>query len=671
MSSVMKKEISRVGVVGAGTMGAAIAQHFLMKGLPVVLLDVSQQGLDKGLQNIDDSLQEAVERRILSAQDKSDLLGQLDRSTLYEDLGDCDLVVEAVFEDMTVKQQVFKEIETCVGSGCIIASNTSSFSLTQLGSVLQNQSRFLGVHYFYHAAKNKLIEIIPGENTAPEKVEQLVNFYYAIDKSPIVVADVDGFAVNRFFVPWLNEATRLLEEGLGSIAFIDQVAMEVFNIGMGPFALMNATGIPIALHSANTLASQFGAMYAPSKSLIDQVANGEEWDCQSTDSPQDDREQVTNRLLAMSLGVAAQLASEGVASVTDTDLGARLGLRWPEGPFEMMNRLGVAKVSAMVADAFEPWQLPLPAIFNEIDHSSGFDVQHVKAHVKGNVGIIEFNRPDAMNALNPAVVANLDRVFRQLDENPALDKIILFGRGKAFVAGADIKFFVDNIERKDLQAIYDFTVRGQDLLSRISASSKQTIAYLDGLALGGGLELALACDHRVATQRTAVAFPETGIGIYPGLGGTQRTTRVIGKGLAKFLVATGTMIHADKALEYGLVDDITGQLTSLDEIASLQSGDKQQPSADVPEQGFAEFTGQLSDSLFEDMLYSRYEKLLRRKAPIALEKAMQLIERGAEMPLDQALQLELDGLFEIFATKDAYAGLSGIIKGKAAVFSGE
>ncbi len=671
MSQGTNRKISRVGVIGAGTMGAAIAQHFLMKGLPVILLDMNQQGLDKGLENIDSSLQEAVERRILSAQDKSDLLGMLDRTTDYQELTGCDFVVEAVFEDMVVKQQVFKEIEKHVNSHCIIASNTSSFSITELGKVLQDQSRFLGVHYFYHAAKNKLIEIIPGAFTAPDTVEDLVNFYYAIDKSPIVVADVDGFAVNRFFVPWLNESTRLLEEGLGSIAFIDQVAEELFNIGMGPFALMNATGIPIALHSANTLANQFGPMYAPSKSLAMQVASGEEWDCQSSETPQNNREQVSNRLLAMSLGVAAQLVSEKVASVTDTDLGARLGLRWPQGPFEMINQLGVSSVAEMVSTAFQPWGHPLPDIFNEVDQITGFDVQHVKGHVKGDVGIIEFNRPDAMNALNPSVVNNLAKVFDELDRNPSLRKIILFGRGKAFVAGADIKFFVDNIEKKDLHAIYKFTVQGQNLLKQISNSSKQTIAYLDGLALGGGLELALACDHRIATERLAVAFPETGIGIYPGLGGTQRTTRLIGKGLAKFLVATGTMLNATAALSYGLVDGIEEPFNTLDEIAALVPGRPALKSKDIAEQGFDEYQGQLTDELFENALFSKYEKTLRRKAPIAQAKAMQLIEQGAEIPLSEALQLELDGLFDIFSTKDAYAGLSGIIKGKPATFTGE
>ncbi|MCF7980578.1 MAG: 3-hydroxyacyl-CoA dehydrogenase/enoyl-CoA hydratase family protein [Pseudomonadales bacterium] len=671
MSVRKVSELSKIAVVGAGTMGAAISQHFLMKGLQVTLLDLSQSSLEKGLANIETSLQEAVERRILSAEKEKELRRHLSCTTEYSDLADSDFVVEAVFEDMAVKQKVFRDIEANVSNDCIIASNTSSFSITELGSVLQNQSRFLGVHYFYHAAKNKLIEIIPGRNTAPERVEALVDFYYAKDKAPIVVADVDGFAVNRFFVPWLNEATRLLEEGLGSIAFIDQVAMDLFNIGMGPFALMNATGVPIAMHSAQTLADRFGPMYAPSKILKEQVAKGEPWDCEATQRESNDLQQVSDRLLAMSLGVAAQLVSEGVASVTDTDLGARLGLRWPLGPFELMNQLGVAKSEEFIGQVFAQWDQPLPKIFSEIDKSQGFKIEHVKAHVIGATGLIEFNRPDAMNALNPLVVDCLTSAFEELDSNLAIEKIVLFGRGKAFVAGADIKFFVDNIENHNLQSIYDFTVAGQSLLTQIAKSTKQTIAFLDGLALGGGLELALACDHRVATQRLAVAFPETGIGIYPGLGGTQRTPRLIGKGLAKYLIATGAMVNAETALSYGLTDAIVAEANTLEDMAALQVSTKQSPTLDIEEQAFDHFNGELTPGLFEDSLFKKYEKALKKKAPIALKKAMQLVDQGAELPLEEALQLELDGLFAIFSSKDAYAGLSGIITGKPATFVGE
>ncbi len=675
MTASESNEIKRVAVVGAGTMGAAIAQHFLMKGLPVTLVDNQQQGLDRGLSNIERSLSEAVERRIISEIKKSQILENLTCSTDYQALQLCDFVVEAVFEDFKVKRAVFLNIESVVKDSCIIASNTSSFFITELGAELRNKNRFLGVHYFYHAAKNKLIEIIPGENTVDDIVKRLVNFYYANDKAPIVVADVYGFAVNRFFVPWLNEATRLLEEGVGSIAVIDRVATDTFQIAMGPFALMNATGVPITLHAAQTLAAHFGSMYTPSETLKKQVANGEDWDCSSTEltrpNASDNSREIKERLLGMTLGVAAQMVSEKVADATNTDLGARLGLSWPVGPFELLRQHGMEKVVGCIRNAFQKWDQPMPAILADTARADELTVHHVKTHVLGATGVIEFNRPDAMNALNEVVVAQLEQCFDWLDGNAAIEKIVLFGRGKAFVAGADIKFFVDNIRNQKIDKIYDFTLAGQRLFSKIAASTKQTIALLNGMTLGGGLELALACHNRVATARMAASFPETGIGIYPGLGGTQRTTRLVGKGLAKYLVATGAMLNAEQALAYGLVDAVVDKVDSLEDIAALTVDTGKGDAGECEETGFAGFNGLLNADLFDNELFKRYEKILKKKAPLALKKAMELIEEGADKDLEEALQLELDGLRWMFSTKDALAGLAAVINRQAVTYKGE
>ncbi len=669
MSNLTNLPIRKVAVVGAGTMGAAIAQHFLVKGLCVVLLDVSRTGLDQGCSNLDASLDEAVSRKILTEQQKQILYESFSGTTSYGDLRQCDLVIEAVFEDFDVKQTVFREIERVVSDDCIIASNTSSFSITELGTAIHHRGRFIGVHYFYHAAKNKLVEVVPSEASDPRQVIRLVDFYYACDKAPIVVADSHGFAVNRFFVPWLIEAVRLLEEGKGSIAFIDKIAMKYFKVGMGPFALMNATGVPIALHSAETLEHAFGPMYGPPGILRDQVEVGESWDCFSQvclNGGRDNEAEVKSRLLGMTLGIAAQMIGEGVCTTTDADLGARIGLRWPVGPFELMNALGISKMEEVITLAFARWGEPLPAAFNLKAQTHGFPVEHVRGHISGSTGVIEFNRPDAMNALNEIVVAQLAGCFGELDANPKLEKIIFFGRGKAFVAGADIKFFIDNIKNDDLDRIYQFTVEGQKLLSRIAASAKKTIALLDGIALGGGLELALACDHRIATKKLAVAFPETAIGIYPGLGGTQRTTRLIGKGLSKYLIATGAVVNAEKALCYGLVDAITESVSKVEEIAALDVVPRERVVQTLPEEMFVDFDGDVTHPAF-----ASYSKPLQRKAPLALTRSMQLIEQGAELSLIAALQLELDGLYEIFSTQDALEGLSSVINNTRPQFTGK
>lgn len=658
--------ISKVAVIGSGTMGSAITQHLLMKGLEVTMVDMADTHLQRGRENISKSFNEAVERKILTPEQKVKLEAALKTTTDKQVLKDRQLIIEAVFENFAVKQNLFIELEGIVSDDCVLASNTSSFSITELGAKLKKPNRFLGVHYFYHAAKNKLVEIIPGRKTDTSITETLTNFYNYYDKSPILVKDVQGFAVNRFFVPWLNEAVRLWEEGLGSKWQIDKIAEKTFKVGMGPFALMNATGVPIALHACQTLFDSFGSFYRPSAGLKKQVEElKKDWEISEEEkcSACDDKA-IADRLLAASLGVAAQLVSDGVCDMTSTDLGARLGLRWPLGPFEMITKLGVKYVKDITHTLFAKYDLPIPVLFDQ-----KIELQYVASRIIGDTGIIEFNRPEAMNALNETVVNQLERCFDNLNHRSDLTKIIFTGKGKAFVAGADIKFFVDNIVKADIKRIYKFTEVGQELFKRIDKSKKEIYAFIDGLTLGGGLELALCADYRIGTERALMAFPETGIGIYPGLGGTQRTTRLIGKGLTKYMIATGDMINSKKALSFGLLDKVVNRPWSeqemLQAITSLGGHKQAEKLADHNENSFENFDGKNLDLVPADS-----QKKVKFKAPLALARSMELIDKGAPLELDQALKLEMDSLEWIFSTKDALEGLSSLIEKKRPQYKG-
>ena len=662
--------ITVVGVVGAGTMGSAIAQHFAMKGLTVRLIDVRQDSVDRGLAGIRQSLAEAVERKVIAAPELDATMARLHGSTELASLQDAQLVIEAVFEDEGVKRKLLADLEKHVSPDCIIGSNTSSFAISSLATSLQKPERFVGVHYFYHAAKNKLVELIAGEKSSPAVISRLEQFYDFADKLPIVVRDVPGFAVNRFFVPWLNEAARLFDEGLGSPAFIDEVAKRSFKIGMGPFALMNATGVPIAMHAAKNLAEAFGPFYAPARGLIAQVESKKPWDLTVPTQGKDDELLVHERLLAAALGVAAQMITENVADAAATDLGARVGLRWAQGPVAMINTLGVGETRAMVDRLFRAWHLPVPVLLSHSPRGAILPVRLLRSWVTGATGFIEFGQPDTMNPLSEEVFAQLEAMLQTLQADPKVERIALMGRGKAFVAGADIKFFVKNLEAGNLKRIEDFAASGHRVLDSIASSKKPTLAYIDGLALGGGLELALACTCRFATERSKLAFPETGIGIIPGLGGTQRTPRRIGKGLAKFLVATGQMVSAKTALEYGLIDQLVPRLVDRNELANLPWTSPGATPAARPEDGFAGFDGHVDAALLATPPYATHAKLLGRKAPLALEKAMELIDQGSEMKLEDALALELRSLGAVFATQDARAGLEGALKREPVRFTG-
>ncbi|TYO99411.1 enoyl-CoA hydratase/3-hydroxyacyl-CoA dehydrogenase [Geothermobacter ehrlichii] len=670
------KPITTVGVVGAGTMGSAIAQHFIMKGLPVILLDQQDAFLEKGVGHIRSSLEEAMQRKLIDEAGLEQILGRLRCTTDQAALAEADLVVEAIFENLEVKKQLFAELEQVVGADCILASNTSSFLISDIAADLKTPERVVGVHYFYHAAKNKLVEIIPGEKTDGAIVSALENFYSYYDKTPILVKDAPGFAVNRFFVPWLNEAARLLEEGFGSIAFIDRVACEVFGVGMGPFALMNATGVPIAMHAADGLAGKLGPFYAPAEILCKQVEAKQDWDVEDStplNDGSDQKEVVIRRLVGASLGVAAQMVDEGVVDATSADLGARAGLRWPVGPFELLGKLGPDRVREMVESVFSAWDLPLPACLEKAAAGQALSLDWVTTEVVGDTGFIIFNLPDRMNPLGEQVMEQLDRCVDELNARDDIDRIIIHGKGKAFIAGADIKFFLDAMDAGDLDRIQRFTEFGHRVLNKIGASDKTTFAYLDGLTLGGGLELALACDYRIGTRKSVLAFPETGIGIYPGLGGTQRTSRLIGVARAKLLIATGQFINAKQAYAFGLVDTVIDPPFDWRELAGF-SIDRPQAgrTEETPEEAaFAAFDGDLSSPLLDREGFEKQAKGIRRKAPIALKMAMELIDKGRDLDLAAGLQLELDGLKTIFATADAKTGLSSIITGQKPVFIGK
>lgn len=670
------KPIATVGVVGAGTMGSAIAQHFIMKGLSVILVDQKPEFLERGVGYMRESLGEALQRGLIDQQAFDQILGRLHCTTAQAELAGADLVVEAIFENLAVKKGLFAELEKVVRADCILASNTSSFLISEIAADLKTPERVVGVHYFYHAAKNKLVELIPGEKSAPEIVAALENFYTYYDKTPILVKDAPGFAVNRFFVPWLNEAARLYEEGCGSIAFIDRVACEVFGVGMGPFALMNATGVPIAMHAADGLAGELGAFYAPAKVLCRQVEAKQNWDVADVrllNNGADQADVVTRRLVGASLGVAAQMVDEGVVDATSADLGARAGLRWPVGPFELLAKLGVAKVKGMVESVFSPWNLPLPACLADAAKAQNLELNWVTTEVVGEAGFIIFDLPDRMNPLGEQVMSQLDRCVDALNARQDINSIFIHGKGKAFIAGADIKFFLDAMAADDLQRIQTFTEFGQQVLNKISASAKTTYAYLDGLALGGGLELALACDYRIATRKSVLAFPETGIGIYPGLGGTQRASRLIGVARAKQLIASGQFINAKQAYSYGLVDTVIEPLLDWRELAgiSLEKAQAGRVAETDEEAAFKGFSGDLGDPLLAREEFAKLAKTISRKAPLALKTAMSLIDQGFRLDLQAGLQLELDGLKTIFATTDARTGLSSILSGQKPNFVGQ
>ena len=403
--------IQRVAVVGAGNMGSGIAQKSAQEEFDVQMVDREAQWVERGQSIITNFLSEAVERRIFSPQQVEDIQGRITGVIgVEETAANTDLVIEAVFEDFDVKTAVFSTLDEVCGPDTILASNTSSLSVNALAQATGRPDRFVGLHFFYHPAKNRLVEVIPAQSSSQETIDKVVQYCKMLGKVVIVCADRPGFVVNRFFVPWLNEACLLLEEGAATAAQIDAIACKAFRIGLGPFGLMNLTGPPIALHSTDYLAEQLKTpRYTGAQNLRDLIEAIAHWDVSGDDEHSEDQyTAVSERLLGVVFGVAAQIVDEDICSMEDVDRGAKVGLRWARGPFELMNKIGVAEAHRMAvkyADmAGEGWSVP--AFFTQ-QGGNDWDFSYVDSIVSDGVATITINRPEAMNALNVTVVEQL------------------------------------------------------------------------------------------------------------------------------------------------------------------------------------------------------------------------------------------------------------------------
>jgi len=680
------RPIGSVAIIGAGNMGSGIAQKSAQEQFDVQMVDREEQWVERGKSIIAGFLDEAIERRIFREAEADQIKSRITGVVGTENVAkDTDLIIEAVFEDFDIKNAVFATLDEVCDEHTILASNTSSLSVNALAEATGRPDRFVGLHFFYHPAKNRLIEIIPAETTSKQSLDAVEQYCKAMGKVVIICKDRPGFVVNRFFVPWLNEACLLLQEGVASAAAIDAVAETAFRIGMGPFALMNLTGPPIALHSTDYLAEQLHCpRYTGADNLRKMVSDGEMWDIgEDTVCSDEAAATIRQRLMGQVFAISAQIVAEQICSIEDVDRGAKVGLRWARGPFEIANRLGISEAVSMAKSYANLAEFNLPNWFAELTEPLEFN--YVDTHIEGEVATVRINRPEAMNALNEIVVNQLGKALDSLNSRDDIKTIVLDGAGKAFVAGADVKFFVDKIQAGAIPDIYEFTAKGHEVLNKLENSDKTTIALTTGLALGGGLELSLACDYRVGTRRTQFRFPETSIGIYPGLGGTQRTPRICGIEAARFAILGGNFLDAKSAAALGLLTHLVDP-SDVDQIVSAIS-DSGKPSNKYPARpadeshpvaafALAFYNDANIEALLagncpegfeaEDKMVSRQLKSLSRTAPIALSMSSDLLNDALLTGdnLQQGLALELERLDDIFASTDALEGLSALIQGR-------
>ena len=249
--------IEKVGVVGCGLMGSGIAQVAAQSGCRVVVREVSQQALDKGLQSIDKNLQRLVEKGTLSAADRDQARARLKGTTELSDLRDSQLIVEAILEQLPAKKDLWNALDKICPKETIFASNTSSLSITEMATFTQRPDRFLGLHFFNPVPVMKLVEVIRTIATDAKVEESVVTLTHRFGKTPVRTTDRTGFIVNRLLVPYLLDAVRALEEGVGSIEDIDNSMKLGCGHPMGPLTLLDFVGNDTTYYIANIMFDEF------------------------------------------------------------------------------------------------------------------------------------------------------------------------------------------------------------------------------------------------------------------------------------------------------------------------------------------------------------------------------------------------------------------------------
>ncbi|REG88811.1 3-hydroxyacyl-CoA dehydrogenase NAD-binding domain-containing protein [Winogradskyella sediminis] len=352
-----------IGIIGSGTMGSGIAQVAATAGCTVKLYDTNQAALDKAKASLEKILNRLIEKGRINTEEKNRIQGNIQYVDSLKDLGDSNLTIEAIIENLEIKQKVFSELETYVSEDCIIASNTSSLSIASIAASLQKPERCVGIHFFNPAPLMKLVEVIPAIQTSKEVLEKAIQTIKDWKKVVAVAKDTPGFIVNRVARPFYGEALRIYEEGIADFATIDHSLKSLGGFRMGPFELMDFIGNDVNYTVTETVftAFYFDPRYKPSftqkrfaeagylgrksgKGFYDYDANGRKIERTSVSSSAVETsisETIFNRVIVMLINEAADALFLNIASAEDIDNAMTKGVNYPKGLLAWADEKGI------------------------------------------------------------------------------------------------------------------------------------------------------------------------------------------------------------------------------------------------------------------------------------------------------------------------------------------
>ena len=655
--------VHKAAVVGGGTMGGQIAQAIASSDVPVVVKDVKQEFVDHALEevrNVTSGQLAGLVKKEKLTQEQADarldeVMGLVTGTVTYDEFGDVDFVIEAVPEKMEIKQAVFAELDAVTPGHAILSSNTSSLSISEIGEATLRPDKVVGFHFFYPASVMPLVEGINGGDTTIETTQVSYNFAQAIGKQPIVCEEVPGFVVNRILNSAVGEIWRAQEEQGLSIQKIDEGVGAANVAPMGPFILVDLLGLDTVFHVAEHLNESYGDSFYVHQGMKQLVSEGKlgaksggegfykDGQPQLDADGDPDPEALADLFTAKALIEACLLLEEGVASVRDIDVGMmagagldpRRGLFPPfwkadiEGldvslerierlheeygerftpPVTLKRLVAQGRLGMKSGQGFYPYPQP----------DDGDQPEKVNLETRGEVAIAWIVNPP-MNAISPQVIEDLRTVWDKVKADDSIGAMVIASSiPLVFSAGADIKAFT----QMDPESGAGLIDGGHALLREFGSERVVTIAAVNALAFGGGCELAMACDFRIAADSAVFGQPEIKLGIIPGFGGTQRLPRLIGGSRALEMNLVGDPISSIEAFEYGLVNRV------------------------VPDQ-----------ELFDVAL--NWGRRLAGQAPLAVEKVKQVSFSGGDP--DQGIEAEKEGFGKVFLSEDGQEGISAFL----------
>ena len=550
-----------VAIIGAGSIGPDIGYYLksALPGLALTLIDLQQPALDAALARFRGYAEKAVARGKMKAGQAQAVLADVRTSTDYDAISGADWVLEAATENLALKRRIFADVEARVSPDAIITSNTSSLPAARIFADLRHPRRATVTHFFAPAWRNPAVEVIDWPKADPALVAHLRRLFCETGKLPLVTADAPCFMLDRIFDNWCNESALLLDRA--TAAEVDSVAADF--VHAGPFFVLNlARGNPIIVETNTLQADEEGEHYRPAsifRSVDRWVTVGPN---QRVEVADEQASAIRDRLLGVLFSQSVDILDRGIGEPADLDLGCKVALGFKRGPLELMRELGEAE-TARILQRFVRERPGMPAPKRPLADYQRFE-RHVLVDDLDGVKVITLRRPEALNALHDEMTDEILAVIRRHEHDDAVAGFVITGYGtRAFCAGADIGRFPSMLG--DAEASAQYARDCSRLLVHLDAMAKPVVAAINGMALGGGFELAMRCHALVATRDAWMQLPEVTLGIVPGIGAMVVPYRRWPAAAAVFhgMLRRAEKLKAVRAHELGIVDALADDVPSL------------------------------------------------------------------------------------------------------------